>query len=149
MSRKVPPQKPTEAPVTTAPQPAQQAQAHALELPRGAMIAFRRSSGGAMTEFYLYPDGRISFNTPDFSDKAYAHPERKLADGQIAHLRHLLEQTNFYRAESAQGKAEGVTYAISARVGNKSNTVELSDRKIQDTLKPLMEELEKLLPKQR
>ncbi len=149
MSRKVPKQEPSESKTTAASAPPEKMASRVLELPKGAMIAFRKTSGGNALEFYLYPDGRISFNTPDFSKEAYAHPSRKLNDAQINHLRHLLDQTNFYRAASAQGKpsGDGFAYEISARVGNKSNAIELFEESIPDALKPLVEELNALLPK--
>ena len=123
----------------------------ALELPKGAMIAFRKTSSGNVTEFFLYPDGRISFNVPDFFKEAYAHPSRKLNDGQINHLRHLLDRVNFYRAPATQGKAstDGIAYVISASVGSKSNRIELFDGSIPDALKPLVKELSALLPKEK
>ncbi|MBI3538544.1 MAG: hypothetical protein HY070_13430 [Chloroflexi bacterium] len=123
----------------------------ALFLPKGALIAFRKTRGANALEFYLYPDGRISFNTPDYSTEAYERVSRKLNDAQINRLRHLLDQVNFYRAQSAQSKPRGenIAYEISARVGNKSNTIELFDGSIPAALKPLIEQLNALMPKEK
>ncbi len=132
------------------PPPPEKIEKRALFLPKGALIAFRKSSRAGVVEFYLYADGRISFNVPDNSKAAYERVARKLNDAQINRLRHLLDQVNFYRAPATQGKssADGSAYEISARVGNKSNAIELFDESIPDTLKPLAEELDALLPKQ-
>lgn len=148
MARKVPPQKPNE-PIATAPSAPAKAEIHALDLPKGAMIAFRKTSGGNVTEFFLYPDGRISFNVPDQAKERYEHPSRKLNDAQINQLRHLLDQANFYRATSSSGKPSGdkIAYEISARVHTKANAIELFDGSIPDALKPLVEELNGLMPK--
>jgi len=149
MSRKVPPQKPNETSTLTPTAPAK-TETHALELPNGAMIAFRKTSGGNVTEFFLYPTGRISFNVPDHAKEMYAHPSRTLNDAQINHLRHLLDQANFYRAASAQGKpsSDKTAYEISARVHDKANAIELFDGNIPVALKPLVEELSALLPRE-
>ncbi|MBI3913156.1 MAG: hypothetical protein HY327_03000 [Chloroflexi bacterium] len=135
------------SPSAPPPPPAKTAK-HALFLPKGALIAFRKSGPAGAIEFFLYPDGRISFNVPDVSKKAYAHPARKLNDAQINRLRHLLDQVNFYRAPATQGNAsaDGVAYEISARGGSKSNAIELFDGSIPDALKPLVEQLNALMP---
>lgn len=150
MARKVPPQKPTAPPVTVPPAP-EKAGTPLLELPKGAMIAYRKAIGGKAMEFFLYPDGRISFNVPDEAKERYAHPSRMLNDGQINQLRHLLEHSNFYHAQSSPGKpkSDSAVHTISARVGSKANEIELVDGSIPDALKPLVDELVALLPKEK
>ena len=132
------------------PPPPEKIEKRALFLPKGALIAFRKSGPSGAMEFFLYPDGRVSFNVPDVSKKAYAHPARKLNDAQINRLRHLLDQVNFYRAPATQGEpsTDGIAYEISARGGIKSNAIELFDGSIPDALKPLVEQLNALMPKE-
>ena len=49
---------------------------------------------------------------------------------------------------SAKPSGDEIAYEISARVHTKANAIELFDGSIPDALKPLVDELSALLPKQ-
>lgn len=123
-----------------------------LALPKGALIAFRKSGGSPTNtrEIVLYPDGRVSFGGPDVSKEAYARVPRKMNDAQIARLRKTLEHANFFRMASAEGEPppEAFAYEIIARAGNRVNTVTVFDGSIPDTLVPLIQQLSALMPKE-
>jgi hypothetical protein len=123
-----------------------------LQLPKGALIAFRKSGGApARTrEIVLYPDGRVSFGGPDLGKEMYAHVPRKMNDAQIARLRKTLDHANFFRMSSAQGEPppDARAYEIVARAGNRVNTVTVFDGAIPDVLTPLIQQLSALMPKE-
>ena len=120
-------------------------------LPKGAFIAFRKSGGAPVSAhtIVLYPDGRVSFGGPDMAKEAYAHVPRKMNDAQIARLRKTLDHINFFRMTSAQGSppADAFAYEISARGGNRVNSVTVFDGAIPDALTPLIHQLSALMPK--
>lgn len=123
-----------------------------LQLPKGALIAFRKSGGAPASarEIVLYPDGRVSFGGPDLGKEMYAHVPRKMNDAQIARLRKTLEHANFFRMSSAQGDPppDASAYEIVARAGNRVNSVTVFDGAIPDTLTPLLQQLSALMPKE-
>jgi len=132
-----------------APKPAE-TKIEPLELPRGAFMAFRKSGGLKFSsrEIVIYPDGRISYGGADTSTDWKSRAARKMNDAQISTLRKLLDRTNFFRAASSQGKQGGdaMVYEISARLGVRSNTIELFSGVIPESLAPLVEQLSKLVP---
>jgi hypothetical protein len=123
-----------------------------LELDRGTLIAFRTSGGAPFTmrEIVVYPDGRVSFGGPDMGKNAYKLVPRKMNDAQMMHLRHLLDQVGFFRLQSAEGQAppEVLKYEIAARLGSRLNTIQVYDGSVPDVLKPLLEQLGTLMPKE-
>jgi len=123
-----------------------------LQLPKGALIAFRKSGGLKFStrEIVLYPDGRVSFGGPDVSKEVYARVPRKLNDAQIARLRKTLDHVNFFRMTSAQGDQppDSFAYEIIARTGNRTNYVEVFDGSIPDALMALIQQLSALMPRE-
>ena len=123
-----------------------------LQLPKGALIAFRKSGGAPVRtrEIVLYPDGRVSFGGPDVAKEAYAHVPRKMNDAQIARLRKTLDHANFFRMSSAQGDPppDAFAYEIIARTGNRVNSVAVFDGGIPNALTPLIQQLGALMPKE-
>jgi hypothetical protein len=123
-----------------------------LQLPKGALIAFRKSGGLKFStrEIVLYPDGRVSFGGPDVSKEAYAHVPRKVNDAQIARFRKMLDHINFFRMASAQGDQppDAFAYEIVARAGNRVNYVEVFDGSLPDALTPLIQQLSALMPRE-
>lgn len=122
-----------------------------LQLPLGAFLAFRQSGGLKFSsrELVVYPDGRVSYGGPDLSKHAYARAGRKLNDGQIARLRKTLNQAGFFRLPSTTGEQppDSFAYEIAARLGNRSNFVEVFDGSIPDALQALIAQLSGLFPK--
>jgi hypothetical protein len=120
-----------------------------LALPRGALVAMRRSGGLKFStqEIYVYPDGRVTHGE-DLSKEAHARPGRKLNDAQIMRLRRLLSSSGFFglKTEPRPQDPDAHVYELAARLGSKSNQVELHTGAIPDSLAPLVEMLSQLLP---
>lgn len=118
-----------------------------LQLPKGALIAFRRSGGLKFDsrEIVIFADGRTALSGTDLPKPTGA--PQKLNNAQIAELRQLLEQVGFLRLKSAGGQQppDSYAYEIIAQVDNKSNYVEVFDGKIPEALMPLIQRLAKLL----
>lgn len=121
-----------------------------LRLPRGAFLALRKSGGlhFSARALVLYPDGRASYDERGVPQKEYNRLPRVLNDGQVLSLRKLLDQTNFWRAESSgEQNPDAFAYEIAARLGQRSNNIQVFDGSIPDKLKPLLERLTPLLPR--
>jgi len=82
-------------------------------------------------------------------EQIYARAGRNLNDRQIARLRKMLDQAGFFRLQSAQGDhaPDASAHEIIARIGNRSNRVEVFDGSIPDALTPLIQQLSALMPK--
>ncbi|MBI3732660.1 MAG: hypothetical protein HY259_04280 [Chloroflexi bacterium] len=121
-----------------------------LELPKGALIAFRKSRGGGLRSHtvIVYPDGRVTHGGGDTSRQVYLRVSRQLNDAQIMKMRRWLEQGGFFRLtpQPANPDPSAATYTIAARVGSHSNRLELFDGSIPGSLQPLVQQLSQLLP---
>ena len=74
---------------------------------------------------------------------------RVLNDGQTLSLRKLLDQSNFWKAESVgEQNPDGYAYEIAAHLGQRSNEIEVFDGSVPEALQPLVERLSKLLPQE-
>ena len=123
----------------------------ALQLPRGAFLAFRKSGGlnFSSREVVVYPDGRVAYDARGVPPKEYNRLRRALNDGQILSLRKLLDQTNFWKTESVgQQNPDAFAYEIAARIGQRANALEVFDGSVPEKLKPLLERLTPLLPQE-
>lgn len=123
--------------------------AEPLHLPRGAFIAFRKSGGlhFSSREMVLYPDGRIAYDTRGVPQKEYNRLRRAVNDGQMASLRKLLDQTGFWK-ETSRGEQnpDAFAYEIAARLGQRSNEIQVFEGSVDERLKPLVDQLTRLLP---
>ncbi len=138
-----------DAPVAAVLRAEPEADTEPLKLPRGGFIAFRKSGGlnFSTREVVVYPDGRVAYDARGVPQKEYTRLRRALNDGQIIALRKLLDQINFWKAESGgQQNPDAFAYEITARIGQRSNEIEVFDGSVPENLKPLLERLAKLLP---
>lgn len=122
-----------------------------LRLPRGAFVGLRKSGGLHFTtsEVVVYPDGRVAYDARGVPQKEYTRLRRVLNDGQTLSLRKLLDQTNFWQAESGGVQnPDAYAYEVAARLGQRSNEVEVFDGSLPESLQPLIERLQKLLPEE-
>ena len=122
-----------------------------LELPKGAMLAYRKSGGLRFSshEIVVYPDGRVTYEGGDTAKTALeSRARRKMTDAQVVRMRKLLDQANFWRMDAVAGtqSPDSFAYEIVARIGSKHNRVELVDGSIPDALQPLVDQLNKMLP---
>jgi hypothetical protein len=119
-----------------------------LQLPKGALIAFRKSGGLKFSsrEIVIYPDGRVSYGGSDLPKQAGT--PQKLGGAQIAELRRMLDQSGFLRLMLAGGPQppDSYAYEIVAQIDAKSNYVEVFDGRIPESLMPLIQRLVKLIP---
>ena len=143
-----PPDAPASAPsVLSANEPV--AESEPLRLPRGAFVALRKSGGLHFTtrEVVVYPDGRVAYDARGVPQKEYTRLRRALNDGQVHSLRKLLDQTNFWMtAGGGKQNPDAYAYEIAARVGQRSNEIEVFDGSVPEKLQPLLERLVRLLP---
>ncbi|GIL16209.1 MAG: hypothetical protein BroJett039_13820 [Chloroflexota bacterium] len=119
-----------------------------LRLPKGAFLIFRKSGGLRFSsrEVLIYPDGRVAYDARGVPQKEYNRLRRALNDGQMLSLRKLLDATNFWRAESmGQQNPDAFAYELAARIGQRSNQIEVFDGSVPENLKPLIERLTPLL----
>lgn len=138
----------TESEGAAALQPERAQKHEMLRLPKGAFLAFRKSGGlhFSSREVVIYPDGRVAFDARGVPQKEYNRLRRAFNDGQMLSLRKLLDQTNFWKAESAgQQNPDAFAYEIAARIGQRANEVEVFDGSVPDNLTPLLERLTPLL----
>jgi hypothetical protein len=120
-----------------------------LKLPRGGFLAFRKSGGlnFSTREVVIYPDGRVAYDARGVPKKEYNRLRRALNDGQVGALRHMLDQTGFWKEEGGgEQNPDAFAYEIAARLGQRSNEVELYDGSVPERIKPLLDQLVKLLP---
>lgn len=124
--------------------------AEPLQLPKGALLALRQSGGHNFSsrEIVIYPDGHVAYGGGDTTLKAYERGARKLNDGQVVGLRRSLDRVSFWRMPATVGKQnpDAFAYEITARVGSKANSIEVFDGSIPESLKPLLDQLRKLMP---
>jgi hypothetical protein len=140
---------PAAQPETPAPKPAPEPEL--LRLPRGAFIAFRQRGRAefATREMVLYPDGRVAYDARGVSQKEYNRLRRALNDGQVLALRKLLDQTNFWHAESVERQnPDAFVYEIAARLGQRANSIQVFEGSVPEKLEPLLERLTLLLPQE-
>lgn len=122
-----------------------------FRLPRSAFVGLRKSGGLAFTssEVVVYPDGRVAYDARGVPQKEYTRLRRVLNDGQVISLRKLLDQTNFWQSSGGGTQnPDGYAYEIAARLGQRSNEIEVFDGSLPESLQPLIERLSKLLPQE-
>ncbi|MEP7199170.1 MAG: hypothetical protein ABI874_05060 [Chloroflexota bacterium] len=124
--------------------------AEPLELPKGALIAYRKSGGLKFSsrEVVVYPDGRVTYGGGDKAKTALTRASRKLNDAQVTKLRRTLDSSGFWQMNPPEGKHGGDAFAheLVSRVGPKHNQFEVFTGAIPDALTALIEQMEKLLP---
>ena len=130
--------------------PAAQSADEPMELPKGALIAFRKSGGLKFSsrEVVVYPDGRVTHDGGDTAKSPLTRAARRMSDAQVMRLRRMLDQTNFFgmRPPQSQPDPDGFVIEISARLGGKNNHVEVNASGMPGALTALVEQLTLLLP---
>lgn len=124
-----------------------------LDLPKGALVAYRRSGGVKFRtqSIVVYLDGRIIYVDPVTAKPTQPQLPPPLSKAQIDALRKMLDQSNFFgiRVGGGNQPPDSFAHEILARIENRSNFVEVFDGGIPDALKPLVDKLSAWLPKER
>jgi hypothetical protein len=114
-----------------------------LLLPRGALIAMRKSGGLRFStqQIVIYEDGRVAAS-PGTTGEA-----RRLTDAQIAELYRTLDSIDFSQFTSKTGRQnpDAFAYEIAVHVGRTTYRVEVFDGSIPEPLAPLTQLLRQFM----
>ncbi len=130
-------------------QPAPAASSDTLARPRGALIAMRKSGGLFFTWRLLvvHQDGRLIYKSNEIDAPEKARVIGALEAPQLTALQQLIAQTDFNaRAYGARQNPDAYAYEIIARVGRKNKYAEVFEGGVPAALKPLIAQLNALLP---
>jgi hypothetical protein len=125
--------------------PLEAAEADTLRLPRGALVAMRRSGGIRFRSrtVVAYRDGRVNYDDGESGPRTVW----TLSDDELADLRHALKQAGFGRLPASSGRQnpDAFAYEIVARPTRRAYAVEVFQGSIPDTLKPLIQLLNRFM----
>ncbi len=123
----------------------------ALALPEGAWLAMRKSGGLLFSsrEVVVYEDGRVIGSAIGGGRPERDATPRRLAAAQLAALRRAVEQIDFGRLPAVAGHQgrDAFVYELVARSGRATHAVEVFEGAIPEQLAPLVEQLNRLLPR--
>ncbi len=123
----------------------------ALALPQGAWLAMRKSGGLLFSsrEVVVYEDGRVTGSAIGGGRTERDTPPRRLGAAQLATLRRAVDQIDFGRLPAMAGRQgrDAFGYELVARSGRATHAVEVFEGAIPEQLVPLIEQLNRLLPR--
>ena len=122
----------------------------ALTLPEGAWLAMRKSGGLLFSsrEVAVYEDGRVTGSAIGGGRPQRDVPPRRLGVAQLAALRRAVEQIDFARLpEAGRQGGDAFVYELAVRRGRATHAVEVFEGAIPEQLVPLIEQLNRLLPR--
>ncbi len=132
---------------TTTPAPPEDDQP--LALPRGGLVALRRSGGFVFTsrEVVIYKDGAVRYRRVEYGREGRRRTVRRLTPDELAEVRQLIEQADlrvpvFGRVQ----KAHQVANEMVARMGRETYAVEVFDGDVPAPIAPLLQRLRSFLP---
>ena len=114
------------------------AEADTLRLPRGALVALRRSGGFKFRsrEVVVYRDGRVNYD----DDESGPHTVWTLSDAELAELRRALDQANFAKLPATgRQNPDAFAYEIVARPARRVYSAEAFQGSIPASLAPLIQ----------
>jgi hypothetical protein len=125
------------------------------KLPRGAFLRICKSGGFRFTstEVVVFRDGRVTRASTDKTagGELASTPGLKLTAKQVSHLRATIGESDLPGAAKAaagrnatQPSPDAYAYEIVARVGRRVHSVEVLDGRLPESLKPLIEALNRL-----
>lgn len=119
-----------------------------LTLPRGALVALRKSGGlvFSMREVVVFRNGRVMRRSEGAGQALHEDRSLQLPDEQLAELEQHLSQASFPRFAGTRHSPDSFVYQIAARVGRQLKTAEASRSSLPASLAPLVSWLERLLP---
>jgi hypothetical protein len=114
-------------------------EAETLRLPRGALVALRRSGGLRFRSrtVVAYRDGRVNYDDGESGPRTVW----TLSDAEMAELRQALKQAGFGRLPASTGRQnpDAFAYEIVARPTRRAYAVEVFQGSIPESLKPLIQ----------
>jgi hypothetical protein len=117
--------------------------AETLRLPRGALVAMRRSGGFKFRsrEVVVYRDGRVNYD----DGKSGPRTVWTLGDDEMAELRRALDQAGFAKLPAAgRQNPDAFAYEIVARLARRVYSAEALQGSIPASLAPLIQQLGRL-----
>jgi hypothetical protein len=132
-------------PPTAPTNPLEGTQADRLTLPRGALVAMRRSGGFKFRsrEVVAYRDGRVNYDDGEQGP----HTIWTLGDAEMAELRRALEQANLPRLAPTTGRQnpDAFAYEIVGRPSRRAYAAEVFQGSVPDAVKPLIQQLSRFM----
>jgi hypothetical protein len=125
------------APIDPPPAP-ESGPADTLRLPRGALVAMRRSGGFKFRsrEVVVYRDGRVNYD----DGESGPHTVWTLGDAELAELRRALDQAGLAKLPAAgRQNPDAFAYEIVARPARRVYSVEAFQGSIPASLAPLIQ----------
>jgi hypothetical protein len=129
---------PPSAPTPTAPAPAD-----TLRLPRGALVAMRRSGGLKFRsrEVVVYRDGRVNYDDGESDPRTVW----TLSDAELAELRGALDQAGLAKLPAADRQnPDAFAYEIIARPARRVYSAQAFQGSISASLAPLIQQLNRI-----
>ena len=125
--------------------PLEDPHADRLTLPRGALVAMRRSGGFKFRsrEVVAYRDGRVNYD----DGQAGSRTVWTLDDAEMAELRRALEQANLPKLAPSSGRQnpDAFAYEIVGRPSRRAYAAEVFQGSIPASLKPLIQQLSRFM----
>jgi hypothetical protein len=125
-------------------EPPEAAPADTLRLPRGALLALRRSGGFKFRsrEVVVYRDGRVNYDDGESGPRTVW----TLSDAEMTELRRVLDQVGFAQLPAAgRQNPDAFAYEIVARPARRVYSVEAFQGSIPASLAPLIEQLNRFV----
>lgn len=120
-----------------------------LTRPRGALVAMRKSGGlrFAWRLVVVHTDGRVIYKSNELGAPEAARVIDTLDAARLAELQATIAQTDFAaRSFGARQNPDAFAYEIIARVGRKNRFAEAFEGSVPAGLKPLIAQLNRLIP---
>ncbi|MBK9714080.1 MAG: hypothetical protein IPO81_22670 [Kouleothrix sp.] len=121
-----------------------------LTLPRGALVAMRKSGGLSFSsrEIVVFRDGRVAYRRSGAAGHAPAGEPTRLTAAQLDDLLAALRAVDFARLAPAAGgqPPDRFAYEIVARPRRRIKVAEVFDGSIPETVAPLIRQLRALMP---
>jgi hypothetical protein len=138
-----PPSTPTDQPPAATQPATEPAPADTLRLPRGALVAMRRSGGFKFRsrEVVVYRDGRVNYDDGESGPRTVW----TLGDAEMAELRRVLNQANLAKLPTAgRQNPDAFAYEIIARPTRRVYAAEAFQGSLPAALAPLIQQLNRL-----
>jgi hypothetical protein len=133
------------APAPADPPPAPESgPADTLRLPRGALVAMRRSGGFKFRsrEVVVYRDGRVNYDDGESGPRTVW----TLSDAEMAGLRRALDQVGFAKLPAGgRQNPDAFAYEIVARPARRVYAIEAFQGSIPASLAPLIQQLNRFI----